>query len=870
MRSGLGKYIKRCFAMPVLFSMLVLSLLLPAKALAAKENGTYKDDNINNNNSKKTVRVGFPIQDGMSEITPDGEYTGYNADYLKELIKYTDWEIEYVTAEGDINTQINTLGQMLDTGEIDMLGTMNISDYLQELYLYPAYSYGNTYTALTVPLESTKWQSYDFACWNGMRVAACPSLVKRMEQLEQFAAVSGFEYEIVEYEDIEAVKRAVMSGEADAYLQVDIGIPKGMRAIARFNPSPFYFALNKERADLLKELNAAMYNLLDAYPGLQSELYSHYFVDRDLFTISEQDRQWIEGLEPLRVLYFEGNAPIQDRVNDKPTGVANSFMESFCEVTGLKTVPVFVESFDEARKLVDSGEVDLLAAVPGSRAYNYDSRIRITHSYFDSTAVWVTKGVPKKECDTLQYLTANTRHEMYVLKNNENKATLMDAYCVSDYLRKKVVYDGLYAEWADREDLPYSVGVMPSVDDRLIGILNGYVNSIGEQEKRDMLYENSNGPIRYTLAERLNVYKWVILLLIIGIIIPVIIIMRVNRLRTLRQNAVEIEHLHQFSIIFNECILKYDVKRDLLIMQNNKLVYPDRQVLKNFLSEDSDLEIRTENERRFVERLREMLRNVISVSELELIQDEVPTWFRINLAFVEDFVIGRKVDINDEVMKRNLLEHEASHDALTGMMNRSAIYHCIKESLSRRREGVFLLMDLDNFKKVNDTLGHNEGDKVLKAFAAFLEKSFRGDDLKARLGGDEFVVFLTKKIPEDVLGDKINEFIRNVHDRVFVAYESCGLSVSVGAAYVSESAYAFKEIYRQADVAMYVAKFGGKNSYFINDGSICSRTECEGCKDSCKKRDYLIAHGVTDPDMWNVGADNFDSDINGQTVLKLT
>lgn len=66
---------------------------------------------------EKTIRVGFPIQKGLTEKTEDGRYTGYTVDYLNEIAKYTGWNIEYVEAEGSLNTQILTLMQWLQEGK---------------------------------------------------------------------------------------------------------------------------------------------------------------------------------------------------------------------------------------------------------------------------------------------------------------------------------------------------------------------------------------------------------------------------------------------------------------------------------------------------------------------------------------------------------------------------------------------------------------------------------------------------------------------------------------------------------------------------------------------------------------------------------
>ena len=208
--------------------------------------------------NKKVVRVGFPIQNGLTEKTANGEYTGYTVSYLKELAKYTNWTYEFVEVDGDINTQLITLLDMLESGKIDMMGAMNYSETLEEHYLYPSYNYGTSYLTIAVKENSTKWLDKDYENWNGMKIALYPGFSKNTQLLEKFAEVTGFKYETIEYDSHQACVDAVLANEADATLSVDINMPQGLKGIAKFSPSPYYFALNKQRTDLLLELNNGM------------------------------------------------------------------------------------------------------------------------------------------------------------------------------------------------------------------------------------------------------------------------------------------------------------------------------------------------------------------------------------------------------------------------------------------------------------------------------------------------------------------------------------------------------------------------------------------------------------------------------------
>lgn len=166
--------------------------------------------------------------------------------------------------------------------------------------------------------------------------------------------------------------------------------------------------------------------------------------------------------------------------------------------------------------------------------------------------------------------------------------------------------------------------------------------------------------------------------------------------------------------------------------------------------------------------------------------------------------------------KKNVerLSYQASHDELTGLYNRFGYDFLIAEvELSR----VYLLMvDVDDFKSINDTYGHEIGDKVLIKIAETLKQNFRSDDYICRVGGDEFVVVmvhahtgLRSLVKAKV--QKINRALADTSDRL------PAVSVSVGITFGSEASDAI-ELMKLADLAMYRLKRNGKQGYQFSDG----------------------------------------------------
>lgn len=156
------------------------------------------------------------------------------------------------------------------------------------------------------------------------------------------------------------------------------------------------------------------------------------------------------------------------------------------------------------------------------------------------------------------------------------------------------------------------------------------------------------------------------------------------------------------------------------------------------------------------------------------------------------------------------LAHEADHDALTGLLNRRA-FDKLKEYLKEMFEPTALiLLDVDDFKSVNDNYGHECGDKALKKVAGLLMESFRAEDYPVRIGGDEFAVIMTKITPGEK--DIIRRKIDSINEKLAISGEGVPkLSLSVGIAF-SQIGYN-DELHSKADSALYETKKNGKCGY---------------------------------------------------------
>ena len=168
-------------------------------------------------------------------------------------------------------------------------------------------------------------------------------------------------------------------------------------------------------------------------------------------------------------------------------------------------------------------------------------------------------------------------------------------------------------------------------------------------------------------------------------------------------------------------------------------------------------------------------------------------------------------DITRQKEKLAIAELSAILDPLTGLKNKRAIKEEMNRILNESgKTGALLVMDLDNFKQVNDTFGHPAGDKVLVLMAECIKSVFRGDDFTARLGGDEFLVFMKGVSDRTAVRKRAVSLIDRFGGKLTDEIRELGLSVSVGAAMYPEDGDSYLKLYEAADKALYRAKDQGK------------------------------------------------------------
>jgi diguanylate cyclase (GGDEF)-like protein/PAS domain S-box-containing protein len=214
-------------------------------------------------------------------------------------------------------------------------------------------------------------------------------------------------------------------------------------------------------------------------------------------------------------------------------------------------------------------------------------------------------------------------------------------------------------------------------------------------------------------------------------------------------------------------------------------------------------------------------------------------------------------DISEHHEHSQRLQHQAVHDTLTGLPNRALLYDRLRQALAlSRRQGqsvAVLFLDLDNFKLVNDTLGHAVGDELLQRVARRLERCVREEDTVARFGGDEFAILLPNVADTAGAVEVAERIIAWLKPDFDLGANDHRVTTSVGIALSRSTSDAPDDLLRWADIAMYRAKAAGKNQLQIFDAEMRAaarvRQEREHDLRAATERDEFVLHYLPSVDL---------------------
>lgn len=819
-------------------SLLLAFALVPAVALAAHAD-TAGD-------GQRVVRVGYMDQPGVLSKAEDGSFEGYTYDYLMRIAQFTGWTYEFVEAQGETtNDRASNLIEMLDAGEVDIEGSMTYSPALAEMYEYPENSYGTAHTSLFVPNTDTAVTQTDLFTKEHLSVAIYSSAKQRREELAYFCEKNSLNYSTVECSTGEELKDAVLTGKADAYLEIDINISEGYHIVASFAGRPYYFAAPKGQRDVIDEIDATIRRINESNPTLQSELYNKHFLNTTAnFALTEEEKAFCRQSDTLRVGIVSEKAPIQsfDTASGELEGATKGVLDYLAKHTGLDFEVVQLTRTDDLRQAMEDAQVDLVAGINSSELAASSLGVSVTAPYLSAAVLtvynkyvdpdsladkrvavsWelvdtVPSGVEAVVCDSA---------EDCLIAVNDGRAdyTYGTSYTTPYYQGVDNLTNLLTLPTASRS-VDICFGLVHPIDPELLTVFNKSIRSLSAAELDSIVYDNSLIPSEKQVGLYIQDHLLEISLICISVLLLIIVLLGLfltTRNRAAQAAREENRRFQELFAISNERFFEYSLKTDTLRVSKRKgadEAAEDGDDLPYRIVQGAREKIRAKTVPEIFEAFTSPSRTVTEA----LLEDEsgIPQWVRLTSRTVSDdrgkpvSVIGKIACIDDEMNERIDLSQRAHHDGLTGLLNWRTFREEAEGLLSSGEAGALLIVDTDDFKGVNDQFGHLAGDTALQNTARALVDAFQPQDLVGRLGGDEFAVCIAGPVDHEALEERCGGIIRS--GVLFAGQDGVqhAVTLSMGGVELRGAKASYRSAYQQADRALYRAKADGKDRFIM-------------------------------------------------------
>lgn len=803
--------------------------------------GTLHSIPVHAQSEQKTVRVAYPIQEGITDLDNKGNYTGYTYEYLEEIAQYTGWNYEFIQVEGTVDEQIIKLMEMLQNGEVDIMGAMLYSEQLDETYDFSSYSYGTVETVLQVLTGKEQSLVIDSSREQTMRIAVRSLNGNQINDLKEFCQMNLIDPILILYGSEEETVQALQNGEVDAMLTTSMYFNQSMRTIARFSPKQFYFASSEGKNDILTELNEAMLNLHQIDPYFQSTLYDKYFAPKIYnLSLNTNEKGYIDKIKNLNVGVLTNLPPFQYKDNGDLSGISLEVLNYIAEKTGLTFTYIEADSQQSLYQMLEDGSIDIIANMPYDYATAAKQNISMTRPYVNSQHILLLNSSITNNNLNEKTLASLTDNEFFqdldvnkknydtieecieAVENGDADYTYVDMY-IAQYFINLPEFDNLKMVPQNNASSLTCFGISASANRTLYNIINKVIVSIPEEELQSIININSLQKEAFSIdvfIKKNPLQSIGILLTGFLILVSLLLYILYQRNKAAKASALELQRHMRLYAVTKDIIFEYDYQKLELMLSipENKT---DEKQIQHYSFHDP---INTVEEMKSKETILNILnKKENGIFEVELFtSDQKWHWYNIVLEVIlgEDhepvYALGRLNQIDAQRKERNELIDKANKDSLTQLYNSESSKSQIQDMLAdaKLKTGALMILDIDNFKSINDTCGHLTGDDMLRQVSKFLSNHFRNHDIIGRPGGDEFLIYMPYINSKDDLKRKCQLICEGIHDIKLPTQAS--LTMSVGAV-LSNGNHTYEELYEAADKALYQAKDSGRNQYHIVD-----------------------------------------------------
>ena len=341
------------------------------------------------------VRVGS-FEDTFNFIDQNGVRRGYGYELMQKIAGYTGWTFEYVTCDW------SNCFEKLENGEIDIMGDISYTDERAEKMFYSDMPMGEEKYILYADLEASGIRPSDLSTINGRHVGALLGSKTEM-MLTAWEKKHGIETTHSNTPNFDEVNQKLAAHEIDCFVSLEQPFWKerGISRIDMIGKSDIYFVINKNRADIKKELDEGMRQLEEDDPFFLADLYKQYFSFDIKPVLTGEEQNWVNEHGAIRIGYLkdEPGISVKDPVTGKKGGVLYDYMEYADDCLGnqqLDFEPIEMESRAALREALQTGKIDMIFTVSNPNA-GEEKGIAFTNTAWTYNLFAVTEKKPFEE-----------------------------------------------------------------------------------------------------------------------------------------------------------------------------------------------------------------------------------------------------------------------------------------------------------------------------------------------------------------------------------------------------------------------------------------------------------------------------------------
>ena len=451
---------------------------------------------------KEIVTVGYYLLDGYQEKDERGVFSGYGYDYLKEVSQFTKWEYDFVTA-GFVDCI-----RMLEAGEVDIVGGVDKNVLKSNNIIFSASSNRSSKVGLFAKADNDSISFEDFEAFQGMRVGLIENDYQEV-YLDEYCREHQLKIEKVYYSHIQALEDALDLGRVDAIYLAAEAESRDEKIIAKMVERPLYYAVHKDKAYLLEDLDAALQNIRNSNPTYDMQILNKHFAGNTMAkpSFTEKELEYIQSKGVVKVSYDMGWPPIEyyNEETGQIEGVTKDVFDLLAEKTGLEFEFVKGESLDEALQMVKNGETDMISFV--SHDYETSDKRGIYTSAICMNIPLVGVVAKDKTIEELKVVAMPKGYYLEVLKNyiikeyetvedcfeavnkGEAEATIANSYAANYYLTNPK-YQNLIRQDLIGYSEDLAMGVSQKEDIVLLNIINKGLRCISDAELSSIVLSN--------------------------------------------------------------------------------------------------------------------------------------------------------------------------------------------------------------------------------------------------------------------------------------------------------------------------------------------------------------------------------------------